>query len=214
MIVAPWHGPCDSRSPMSAHRSLKRAAFRGLWVASTALGLSGFCGCTGDPVQSLPAPDAGSDPDGGGDSGTPRTPAHERVSCDLPLVIEFCGGTTCHYSDVAAEVGSSLALWDRQTNQLVDDVHTRLVGVEATYRNVPDPENCPIESVLLVDPADIEQSLILKKLEARQPCGVEMPKFPYPEWGTVANPGPQRTMYVSCIREWVALLVEDYNQAP
>jgi hypothetical protein len=40
-----------------------------------------------------------------------------------------------------------------------------------------------------------------------------MPKFPYPEWGTVANPGPQREMFMSCIREWVTLLVEDYTQA-
>jgi hypothetical protein len=128
------------------------------------------------------------------------------------MVIEFCGGGTCHYDNAAMEVASSLGMWDRQANQMVADIHTRLVGVEATYRNVPDPENCPIESELLVDPSDIEQSLILKKLEGRQTCGVEMPKFPYPEWGMVATPGPRREAFVSCIRAWVVLLVEDYKQ--
>jgi hypothetical protein len=201
---------------MSAADSVKRQALCHLSVVSMAFGLGAICACAGDgePEGATPEPDAGTEPDGGQDSGMPRTPAHERVGCDLPLVIEFCGGATCHYSDVAVEVGSSLAMWDRQSNRLVDDIHARLVGVEATYRNVPDPENCPLESELLVDPSNVEQSLILKKLEARHTCGVEMPKFPYPEWGTVANPGPQREMFVSCIREWVALLVEDYNQAP
>jgi hypothetical protein len=198
---------------MSARRSRTRPAICRIRAVFLALGLVGFCACNDEPVQSVPEPDAGSEPDGGGDSGVPRTPAHERVGCDLPMVIEFCGGSTCHYTDAAPDLASSLGMWDRQTNQMVEDIHTRLVGVEATYRNGPDPENCPIEGELLVNPSDIEQSLILKKLEARQACGVEMPKFPYPEWGTVANPGPQRAMFMSCVREWVALLVEDYNQA-
>lgn len=197
---------------MVARGTVKRSAFRGLFGA--AIGVIGLSACAGNgPVQQTPDPDAGTEPDGGPDSGSPSTPAHELVNCDLPMVIEFCGGGTCHYDNAAMEVASSLGMWDRQANQMVADIHTRLVGVEATYRNVPDPENCPIESELLVDPSNIEQSLILKKLEGRQTCGVEMPKFPYPEWGMVATPGPQRDAFVSCIRAWVVLLVEDYTQA-
>jgi hypothetical protein len=147
----------------------------------------------------------------GRDSGASLAPAHERLDCNLPAVIEFCGGGTCHYDNAAPDLASSLGLWDRQAGQMPEDIHTRLVGVQATYHNVQDPEKCPPEPELLVNPSDVEQSLVLKKLEARQQCGVEMPKFPYPEWGTVANPGPEREPFVRCIRAWVALLVEDYN---
>ena len=175
-------------------------------AASTAL----LFGCETENVLGRES-DAGAETDGG-DSGAPKTPAHERLDCDLPRVIEFCGGSTCHYDNAAADVASALVLWNRQENRMIEDIEARLVGVPASYRNVPDLENCPLEHELLVDPSDIEKSLILKKLEARQPCGVEMPKFPYPEWGTVALPGPDREAFVACIRSWVALLVEDYNQ--
>jgi hypothetical protein len=103
-------------------------------------------------------------------------------------------------------------LWNREQNQIIADVEARLVGVPASYRNVPDLENCPLEHELLVDPSDVERSLLLAKLEARQTCGVEMPKFPYPEWGSVAQPGPDREAFMRCIRDWVALLAEDYTQ--
>jgi len=148
------------------------------------------------------------------DSGTPLGPAHERLDCDLPAVIEYCGGASCHYDNAAPELASSLALWDRAAGQMPADVHTRLVGVPATYRNVTNPELCPTEPELLINPAAIEQSLVLRKLAGMQQCGAEMPKFPYPEWGTVANPGPMREAWVQCIRDWVALLVEDSTRAP
>jgi len=150
----------------------------------------------------------------GHDSGVPLIPAHERLDCDLPAVIEYCGGSTCHYDNAAPDVASGLTLWERQAGRMPDDVHTRLVGVRATYRNVPDPERCPPEPELLVDPSDVERSLLLGKLGGTQQCGAEMPKFPYPEWGTVANPGPQRDWMVRCVRDWVALLAEDYNTTP
>jgi len=174
------------------------------WVTFS---LTALCACAGDGDS-----DPGRQSDAGQDSGSPSVPVHERLDCDLPAVIEFCGGAACHYDNAAVDVASSLALWDRQAGQMVEDVHARLVGVPASYRNVPDPENCPPEPELLVDPSDIERSLLLRKLGATQQCGVEMPKFPYPEWGTVANPGPQREQFVECIRAWVSLLVEDYTQ--
>jgi hypothetical protein len=92
-----------------------------------------------------------------------------------------------------------------------ENVHVDLVNVPASYHNVPDPENCPRAPQLLVDPEDVEASLLLEKLDGTQACGVDMPKFPYPEWGTVSNPGPQREQLVQCVRDWVALLAEDYK---
>lgn len=174
------------------------------------IGLGACKDQVGSPVG-RPPPDSGTEPDGGQDSGMPR--AHERLGCDLPLAMEYCGGATCHYDNAVPDVASGLVLWDRRAGQLAADVEARLVGVPAGYRNVPDPENCPSVPELLVDPSDIERSLILAKLEARHQCGVEMPRFPYPEWGTVANPGPEREALVACIRDWIALLVEDYTQA-
>lgn len=177
-----------------------------------AIATTGLCACAVEGGSAAtPPPDSGTEPDGGPDSGAPR--AHERLDCDLPTVIEFCGGNACHYDNAVPDVASGLVLWDRQAGRMVADIEARVVNVPAGYRNVPDPANCPPVPELLVDTSDIERSLILAKLEARQQCGVEMPKFPYPEWGTVANPGPEREAFVRCIREWVALLVEDYTQA-
>ena len=41
-----------------------------------------------------------------------------------------------------------------------------------------------------------------------------MPKFPYPEWGAINNPGDLRDEFVECIRAWATLLAEDYNETP
>ena len=190
---------------MSGRISAERRASYGPLAVCAAIFVT-LCACESDggSVDTTPGPD----------SGTPPTPAHERLGCDLPVAIEYCGGGTCHYDNAAPDVASGLALWDRQAGQMMQDVEARLVGVPAGYRNVPDPENCPIEPELLVDPSNAEQSLLLKKLEGTQQCGVEMPRFPYPEWGTVANPGPDRATLVQCIRDWVSLLVEDYTQTP
>jgi hypothetical protein len=179
--------------------SLVRAA----WLLPFAIAL-GACAGGGSSTEGSPARDSGALP----------TPAHERLDCDLPAVIEYCGGSTCHYDHAAPDLASSLVLWDRQASRMPDDVHTRLVAVAATYHNVQDPERCPSEPELLIDPSNIELSLIFRKLTGTQQCGAEMPKFPYPEWGTVANPGAQRAVLMQCLRDWVALLVEDYKQAP
>jgi hypothetical protein len=170
----------------------------------TAAWALGACAGEGAPADATAGPD----------SGAPLAPAHERLDCNLPAAIEYCGGSTCHYDNAAPDLASGLTLWERQAGRMPDDVHTRLVGVPATYRNVQDPTLCPAEPELLIDPSDSERSLLLKKLAGTQQCGAEMPKFPYPEWGTVSNPGSQREALVQCIRDWVALLVEDYKRAP
>jgi hypothetical protein len=158
-------------------------------------------------------------PDGGGgeflepgivDAGAA---VYERLDCDLPAAITFCGGGTCHYDNSEA-LGSSLALVNRETQQMLPGVESRLVNQPASYHNVLNPEACPSEPELLVDPSDPERSLVLTKLMGTHSCGDEMPKFPYPEWGATNNPGDQREDFVSCIQAWVTLLTEDYNQTP
>lgn len=140
--------------------------------------------------------------------------ASERVDCDLPLALSYCGGGTCHYDTASLEAGSDLALWSRESNALLPGVEARLVNVPATYHNVHNPEACPTEPELLINPTDVEQSLILKKLTGTHACGNEMPQFPYQELGTVDVPGAQREQLVACVRQWVTLLVADYNAAP
>jgi hypothetical protein len=140
-------------------------------------------------------------------------PAYERLDCDLPTVITYCGGATCH-NDNARDLGSGLALVSSDTQEMLGDVEARLVNAPATYHNVLSSAACPSEPELLVDPTGVEQSLLLKKVFGTQTCGDEMPKFPYPEWGSTNNPGEQRDAFVACIQAWVTLLVEDYNQAP
>jgi hypothetical protein len=145
-----------------------------------------------------------------GDSA-PAPPLYEQLDCDLPLVVSYCGGGACHYDDAAPELGSSLALWSRDEGRIAPDVEARLVNVPATYQNVQNLEACSTAPVFLVDTVDVEASLLLTKLLGTQACGGEMPKFPYPEWGSVANPGPQREEFVQCIRDWVVLLARDFE---
>lgn len=180
-------------------------------------GPSDGTGPSGTGASSTGTSDGASDVDMGQesehppDAGAPPPPAYERVGCDLPFVMSYCGGATCHYDTASQEVGSSLALWHRETESLLEDVETRLVNVPATYHNVQNSEDCPSEPELLIDPTDVEQSLVLKKLLGTHTCGDEMPRFPYPEWGTVSVPGPQREQLVDCVREWLELVAADYN---
>jgi hypothetical protein len=144
------------------------------------------------------------------DAAPSQVPAEQRIGCDIAMAIAFCGGGTCHY-DGADEFGSDLALWDRDAQQLSEGLASRLVNVPASYHNVLTPEDCPSEPELLIDPVNVEQSLLISKLNGTHACGDEMPKFPYPEWGATNNPGDQREQLVECIRAWVLLVVEDYN---
>lgn len=98
-------------------------------------------------------------------------------------------------------------------SRVAEDLETRLVNVPATYHNVLHVEDCPTTPELLVDPANVEQSLLLRKLMNTQACGDEMPKSPYPEWGTVNYAGEKREEFVACLRQWTTLLAEDYNRA-
>ena len=139
-------------------------------------------------------------------------PLYEQLDCDLPAVLSYCGGSSCHYDSSSQEVGSSLAIWNRDEQQIMDGLEQRLLNAPAEYHNVLTGQ-CPAEPELLVDTSDVDNSLILEKLLGTHECGDDMPKFPYPEWGTVANPGPRREEFVDCIRSWLTLLAEDYNQS-
>lgn len=192
---------------MGCLRSTHEAAFAGL-LATLAL-----VACSSDD-DANEGPNANAGGSSGQTSGGTQPPVYEALDCDLPAVIAYCGGATCHYDTASQDLGSSLALWDRENQRILDDVEERLLNAPASYHNVLNSDECPSEPELLVDTSDVEQSLILKKLTGAQTCGDEMPKFPYPEWGATNNPGPQRDEFVSCIRDWITLLVQDSNQSP
>jgi hypothetical protein len=198
-----WHGSATRELSTFSGTGLTRSRV----FASVLLAVQ-LCACSSDSA-STPSGTSGS-----GGASVENTPAYERLACDVPAVIEYCGGATCHYDNASLSVGSSLALWDRDNQQIVSDVESRLLNVPATYHNVVDRETCPSEPELLVDASRPEESLILKKLQGTQSCGDEMPKFPYPEWGATNNPGAEREEFVACISAWVTLLAQEYNSRP
>lgn len=83
-------------------------------------------------------------------------------------------------------------------------VEQRLIGVPASYENVDvSPENCPVNNPeLLVDPNDIDNSLLLTKLRNEQTCGTGMPV-----------PFITRIPEYDCIRAWVQQIVSQANTA-
>jgi hypothetical protein len=179
---------------------------------------SSFDAGLGDSFDAASNDEAGADraasaqDSGAFEAAAASPPLYEQLDCDLPAVMSYCGGSSCHYDTSSQEVGSSLALWNRDEQRLMDGLEASLINKPAEYHNVLSGD-CPSEPELLVDTSDVERSLILKKLLGTQSCGDDMPKFPYPEWGTVANPAPGRDEFIDCIRQWLTLLVDDYNQS-
>src|SRR5690606_20929534 len=82
---------------------------------------------TNDPSTMADTTDVAPPASSPSNTAPPPTPAHERLDCDLPLAMSYCGGSTCHYDTVAQELGSSLALWHRETETLLEGVEAQLV---------------------------------------------------------------------------------------
>lgn len=200
---------CDA--PLAPGNERRHSPWRRVIAWGGAVGAVALIGCS-DDLAPRPLPGLAAGGSGGG-AGTAGAPLYQQLDCDLPIVVDYCGGTTCHYEG-AQDLGSGLGLWNRETMQMADGIEARLLDLPATYNNVLSPETCPPVPELIVNTADLEQSLILKKLMGTQTCGDEMPKFPAPEWGATNNPGEQRSEFVACIRSWVTLLVQESNQTP
>lgn len=134
------------------------------------------------------------DPDRFGPGGTGGPGPSD--GCDVPAYFQQgCAGNICH--DPGGPGGVDL---------ISPGVEDRLVGVPATYDNVEvGLENCPTDNPeLLIDPNDIENSLLLTKVLNQQACGYGMP-MPY-----IAPPA---TEDLDCLRAWAQGLVDQANGA-
>jgi hypothetical protein len=100
--------------------------------------------------------------------GSLQDPDRFVTACDAPAVISYyCSGSNCHSPDHESG-GTSLVLVDVDPDSLV--------GKEATYDGVlAGGKGCPEEHEKIIDTANPENSLIIKKLEGRQTCGLSMP---------------------------------------
>lgn len=125
----------------------------------------------------------------GSDLERPGDFLSEGEGCDALPIFERCAGSICHSGEDA--LGT--------VDLLSPGVEGRLVGVPASYANVDDAADCPTENPeLLVDPNDIEASLMLTKLLGTHACGDGMP---------VPNPPGLNDAEVDCVRKWIQGLV-------
>jgi hypothetical protein len=111
-------------------------------------------------------------------------------------LLRGCSASICHQQS-RREGDLSLDVTDPLGPQIAAD----LIGVPAAY-NVADRENCPNPRELRVDPDNIENSLVLKKLDGRFSCGELMPNVELPEWTSETRPAS-----LACVRAWLTQLV-------
>jgi hypothetical protein len=108
------------------------------------------------------------------------------TSCDAKALLqERCAGSICHEGNDA--LGG--------VDLVADGVEARLVGVPASYENVEtNPEDCPTNSPeLLIDPNNVEASLLLTKLLGTHACGDPMP---------IPNPPGLTEAEIECLTQW------------
>lgn len=126
----------------------------------------------------------------GGDLEDPERfldPAGE--ACDAkPIFAASCAGSICHDGD--APLGG--------VDLLAPGVEDRLLGVPASYANVSNPEDCPEQPELLIDPENPAQSLLLTKIHGTHQCGDGMP---------VPNPPGLAANDRDCIESWVQQVI-------
>ncbi len=102
--------------------------------------------------------------------------------CDpTPIFESKCSTSICH--EGPDPLGS--------VDLVNGDIAQNVLGVQAAYAGVTDPENCPATPELIVDPNNVEESLLLKKLLGTYSCGSAMPV------GL-----PLEADQIECIREW------------
>jgi len=151
---------------------------------------SALIACASESTSpSQPEPESGAD-SGGADSG--QIP----VDCEISPLLKGCSASICHHQS-RREGDLSLDFAD----PLGPLIAAELIGVPAAY-SVQDRENCPNPRELRVDPDNIDESLLLKKLDGRFSCGELMPNVELPEWSTENRPAS-----LACVRAWLTQLV-------
>lgn len=119
-------------------------------------------------------------------------------NCDpLPLFEQHCQSDGCH------ELGDAGEQPDGGVDLLSPGVAARLVGVPATYPDVPETEGCPDPPELLIDPNNWEASLLWTKLNNTQACGDGMP-IPH------AVSAFDETQ-MACVEDWIKGLIAEPN---
>jgi hypothetical protein len=147
--------------------------------------------CSAEPEQTEPAQTEPDPPrEAGADSG--QMP----LDCDIGRLLRGCSASICHHQS-RREGDLSLDVAD----PLGPVIAAELIGVPAAY-NVQDRASCPTPRELRVDPDDIDQSLLLKKLDGRFSCGEPMPNAELPEWIPENRPAS-----LACVRAWLTALV-------
>ena len=113
-------------------------------------------------------------------------------TCDAKPIFEArCAGSICHTAEGGSVVGG--------VDLLAPGVEQRLLGMPATYANVSNPEECPDQPELLLDPDDPAKSLLLTKIFNTHQCGSGMP---------TPNPPGLPENERACIENWVAKVIE------
>jgi hypothetical protein len=124
----------------------------------------------------------------GGSTGTPTGGGGSAVPPDdacVATVLSSKGcSTTCHSADLAPTTGANLRL--DGTN-----LGARLSMTKATYQGVTNAGAC-VPNVLIIDPSNPSNSLLLKKITGTQACGSSMPPG-----GTLTGSDLQ------CIQDWI-----------
>jgi hypothetical protein len=176
---AAWTGPTTGGGPPTA----SGGTGSGAQSTGAAFGTDGSVAGTG----------GGASTGGAGDPG----PA---VGCaQIPAILAGCSASICH-TNSRREGDLSLEYADPYGAAIASE----LLNARAAY-NVPDRSSCPPERELRVDASNLDQSLLLKKLDGRYSCGDPMPGVVgLAEWSP-----ENRTASYACVREWLRKLVDD-----
>ncbi|OQX66770.1 MAG: hypothetical protein B6A08_18790 [Sorangiineae bacterium NIC37A_2] len=146
------------------------------------------------PVPASGGSSSGGSPGtGGGSPGTggggPGAGGSMAADCDIPALLNVkCGTAICHgtATDATAQVPGNV-------NLIAPGVESRVVGVDASYDGASG--DCPSTPEKLIDPSDLQKSLLWTKVNGGHACGDKMPSV-----GTLT---PDQ---VDCYNDWLETL--------
>ncbi len=146
--------------------------------------LPSLCIATGLMVQGCPA--------GGSLENKDEflTPGAGTVCDPTPIFEASCAGGICHTAENGMTPGGSIDLFSPGFGEA-------LIDRPATYASVTNPDDCPETPELIVNSANISESLMLKKVYDTHSCGSAMPIGPSLSDADIA-----------CLESWATGLVE------